>query len=327
MGIIASWLRQWQWRRWRVVGMFGAAALALFLAGCGGAASAPSAAAPAHSANSGATSYGSVASGNGSSTSSNSTSQAPVGQYLIKTLDVSMTAPDPRKAAATLQSWILTADPKAASAGMNYSQDGSSYDVSMTFEVEASIYPQVESYLASYAQGHGGALLNLQESVQDVTNDYIDSQSRLSNLRAEQQRLQTLMGQAQSISDLLAIEQRLSDVEGQIEDTEAHLAQLSGQTTFYTVQIRLTPLDSAINAPSQPWSALPIFQQAWSAAISFGQFLLTVVIWLGAFAIYIVPAVALIWGIRRLMARRRAARAQTTVPPTPPAAPVTPAAS
>ena len=39
----------------------------------------------------------------------------------------------------------------------------------------------------------------------------------LTNLRGEQQRLLTLMGQAQSLSDVLTIEQRLTDVEGQIE--------------------------------------------------------------------------------------------------------------
>jgi hypothetical protein len=311
--------------RWQFAGLVGALMLAALLAGCGGAMSSPSAAPPAHSASNGSITYG-PATGSGSSSSGSSTSsnsKAPVAQYLIKSLNVSMTAPDPRKAASDLQTWILAADPKAVSAGMNYSQNGSSYDVSMTFDIQAAIYPQVESYLASYAQGHGGALLSLQETVQDVTNDYIDSQSRLANLRAEQQRLQTLMSQAQSMSDVLQIEQRLSDVEGQIEDTEAHLTQLSGETTFYTVQIQLTPLDSVITTPSQPWSALPILQQAWSAAVAFGQFLLTLLIWLGVFAIYIVPVLALIWGVRRLLARRRTARAQATLPPTPPAGPAT----
>jgi hypothetical protein len=186
----------------------------------------------------------------------------------------------------------------------------------MTFNVEAAIYPQIESYLAGYAQSHGGKLLNLQETVQDVTNDYVDSQSRLTNLRGEQQRLLSLMGQAQSLADVLAIEQRLTDVEGQIEQIEAHLAQLSGQTSFYTVQIQLSPLDSAIAAPPAPWNPGQVLHDALGAARGFGQGLLTLLIWLGVFAIYIVPVVVVIWFIRRLFIRRRAARVVvSTAPP------------
>jgi hypothetical protein len=311
MGLIVSCLR-----RWRAAGALGVIMLVGLLAGCGGAASMAPAANHSVSSSQGSANGGSASNANSSSTGS-STSQPPVAQYLIKSLSVSMTAPDPRKTAADLQSWILTTDPKAFSAGLTYSQDGSSYDVTMTFNVEAAIYPQIESYLASYAQGHDGALLNLQETVQDVTNDYVDSQSRLTNLRGEQQRLQTLMSQAQSLSDVLDIEQRLTDVEGQIEDTEAHLSQLSGQTSYYTVRIEVTPPDSVITAPVEPWNPLQTLQQAWGAAVVFGQFLLTLLIWLGVFAIYILPVVALIWGVRRLLARRRVARITPQAPVAP----------
>ena len=220
-----------------------------------------------------------------------------------------MTSPDPRKTASALQAWILTTDPKAQSAGITYTQDGASYDVGMTFNVEATIYPQVENYLAGYAQEHGGKLTNLQETVQDVTNDYVDSQSRLTNLRGEQQRLLALMGQAGSLNDVLTIEQRLTDVEGQIEDIQAHLAMLSGQTTYYTVRIQLSPLDTATIPAPTPWNPGQVFHDALGAALVFGQGLLTLLIWLGVFALYFVPAGALIWFGRRLVLA--AARAAT----------------
>ncbi len=312
-----------QWRAWRVGWVFGAVGLIALLTGCGGMAGAPSTApAQQYSQNSTQGAPGSSAGAPSSSDSSNSSSssassQPPGPQYLIKSLNVDMSSPDPRKTAADLQAWILATDPKAQSAGTRYTQDGDSYDVSLTFNVEAAIYPQIESYLAGYAQGHGGKLLNLQETVQDVTNDYVDSQSRLANLRKEQQRLQTLMGQAQSLNDVLTIEQRLTDVEGQIEDIEAHLALLNGQTAFYTVQIQLTPLDSTVTPVSQPWNPGQVFQQAWGAAIVFGQGLLTILIWLGVFGIYVLPVCALIWFGRRLVIRRKAARAAALAPRTP----------
>lgn len=298
-------------RAWSVVVTLGAGALLVALAGCGGASVGAGAATTNRSVVAPGSAPGGSAGAPNGATGDQTSAPTSVAQYLIKSLSVSMTAPDTRQTAAALTSWILTADPKATSAGMNYSQDGASYDVSMTFTVEASVYPKIEAYLAGYAQGHGGKLVSLQESVQDVTNDYVDSQSRLSNLRGEQQRLQTLMSQAQSLSDVLDIEQRLTDVEGQIESIEAHLAQLSGQTTFYTVQIELTPLDVAV-APPQPWSPSQVFGQAWAAAIVFGQTLGTLFIWLLVFCVYIAPALAIAFGIRWLVVRR-ARRASAAV--------------
>ncbi|HEU0027643.1 MAG TPA: DUF4349 domain-containing protein [Ktedonobacterales bacterium] len=315
------WNHMRRGRGWSIAGLIGLVGLVVLLAGCGGAASYGASGAATSQDSSHAPSRGSTgsagAAGSPSSGSTGTSTQPPSPQYLIKSLGVNMTAPDPRKAASDLQAWILATDPKAQSAGLSYAQDGASFDISMTFNVEASLYPQVESYLAGYAQGHGGKLLNLRESVQDVTNDFVDSQSRLTNLRAEQQRLLSLMNRAQSLADVLTIEQRLTDVEGQIEDIQTHLALLSGQTAYYTVQIEVSPLDSTTVAPPEAWNPGQIFHQALGAALVFGQGLLTLLIWLGVFALYIVPAIALIWFGRRLVVRRRATR--LSAPPTSPA--------
>jgi hypothetical protein len=223
---------------------------------------------------------------------------------LIKSLNVGMAVNDTRATAADLQAWIAANDPRAQSAGATYTQDANQYDVALTFQVEASVYPQIKSYLTSYAGNHKGKLLGLQESVQDVTGAYVDAQSRLANLRVEQGRLQKLMSQASSISDILTIEQRLTDVEGQIEQIEAQLNQLNGQTTFYTVQIQLTPLSTYVPPITQPWNPGVIFHNALSSAQAFGEGLLTVAIWLAVYAIYIIPLGVIIWLIVRFWRRR-----------------------
>ena len=116
---------------------------------------------------------------------------------LIKSLQVNMLVKDTRQAASDLQSWIATTDPRSTSAGIDYEQTYDNlYNVTMTFSVTSTQYTQIEEYLAGYAQQRGGKLTSLHESVQDVTNDYIDTQSRLTNLRGEQQRLLTAVSQA-----------------------------------------------------------------------------------------------------------------------------------
>ena len=295
--------------------------LALLVAACGGAtagttangaSNAPIAAPAQHSAanvNSSASLPGTPAGTSATSTTATSKSGTTpsAAQYLIKSLAVNMGVKDTRQVAADLQAWISTTDPGSSSAGIDYEQVGDNlYNVSMQFEVRATDYTQIKLYLEDYTTQHGGKLLSLHETVQDVTNDFIDSQSRLRNLKGEQERLLTLLSNTTALGDILSIEQRLTDVEGQIEDTEAHINALSGQTTFYTVSISLQPITLAPPpplAPNNTWSGLKTLQDAWSASVAFGEVLATVFIWLLSFSIYIVPAAAIAWFV---WLRRRA---------------------
>jgi Domain of unknown function (DUF4349) len=272
--------------------------LALLLAACGGATTTGSSAVPASNSSQSGSSQGSTSS-SGQSTKSSS-SFGP--QYLIKSLQVNMLVKDTRQVASDLQSWIATADPRSTSAGINYEQTYDNfYNVTMTFSVTSTQYTQIEEYLAGYAQQHGGKLTSLHESVQDVSNDHIDSQSRLTNLRGEQQRLLTLLSNTTALGDIITVESKLTDVEGQIEDIEAHLNALKNQTTFYLVTIGLQPMAPVAPPPpsSTPWSFGQVLHDAWSTALGFGQGLATLLIWLVVFCIYLIPVALVGWFIWR----------------------------
>jgi hypothetical protein len=271
--------------------------LAFLLAACGSATTTSSSSGVAAPANAPAQQPGSSSSNKGSSSSA---SYGP--QYLIKSLQVNMQVKDTRQVASNLQSWISTADSRSSSAGIDYEQTGANlYTVSMTFSVESIAYTQIEEYLAGYAEQHGGKLLSLHESVQDVTNDYVDTQSQLTNLRGEQERLLVLLSNTTALGDIITVEDKLTNVEGQIEDIEAHLNALKSQTTFYTVTIDLQPMSPATPFPTQqaPWSIGQVFHDSWSAVLSFGQVLATFLIWLLSISIYLVPAALIGWYIWR----------------------------
>ena len=278
------------------------AILALLLVACGGSASTSGSAglsvnAPVHQVAS--TSSQGSSSFSGQNTKS-TTSYGP--QYLIKSLQVNMLVKDTRQVASDLQSWIATTDPRSTSAGIDYEQTYDNlYNVNMTFSVTSAQYTQIEEYLAGYAQQHGGKLTSLHESVQDVTNDYVDTQSRLTNLRGEQQRLLTLLSNTSTLGDIIAVESKLTDVEGQIEDIEAHLNLLKNQTTFYTVTIGLQPITPIAPPPpsSTPWSLAQVLHDSWIAALGFGQGLATLLIWVVVFSIYLIPVALVGWFIWR----------------------------
>jgi uncharacterized protein DUF4349 len=255
-----------------------------------------------------------------SSTSSSSTQQqSPASngpQYLIKTLKVGMIVTNTRSVASTIQAWITTTDPRSSTAGADYEEVGTNlYNVTLSFSVQASMYPQIYNYLRDYVPKQGGQLQSFTESVQDVTNDYVDTQSRLKTLRIELQRVQALLGSAQKLSDVLTLEQKLTDVEGQIETTEEHLNELTSQVTFYTVSISLQPTETA-PAPPAPsgWSAGQVFHDAFAASLAFAQGLANFLIWLLAFSFYLVPVALIGWFVWRVRNRPRHAMPKPTHP-------------
>ena len=287
--------------------------LALLLAACGAGTStagSSSGSVPTSAHASAQQSGSSSSQGSTSSSSKGSSSSASYGpQHLIKSLQVNMQVKDTRQVASNLQSWISTTDPRSSSAGIDYEQTGDNlYTVSMTFSVESTAYTQIEEYLAGYAQQHGGKLLTLHESVQDVTNDYVDTQSQLTNLRGEQQRLLVLLSNSTALGDIITVEDKLTNVEGQIQDIEAHLNALKSQITFYTVTINLQPMAPAATPPptqQAPWNIGQVFHDSWSAVLSFGQVLATFLIWLLSISIYLVPAALIGWFIWRRTHPRR----------------------
>ena len=86
------------------------------------------------------------------------------------------------------------------------------------------------------------------ESVTDVTLQYVDMESHKKVLLTEQERLIELLGRAETIEDIISLENRLSEVRYQIESMEAQLRTLDNQVNYSTVYLfidevkKLTPV-------------------------------------------------------------------------------------
>lgn len=298
--------------------------LVLLLAACGGGSSSTGAGTVA-SASMNAPAQGNNTGASKPSTSaqqgSGGKSAAIITQYLIKTLKVSMAVKDTTRVADDIQNWISTHDPRSTSAGINYDSVGNNlFNISLSFSVQSSVYSQVEHYLRDYAGQHQGQLLGFNESVQDVTNDYVDTQSRLTNLRGEQERLLTLQSKAQALGDIITIQDKLTDVEGQIETIEAHLKALNDQVTFYTVSISLQPTTLTTEPPPQnnAWNVGQVFHDAFAASLGFAQGLATFFIWVLAYSFYIIPLGLIAWGVWRWRTHlQRVIAPASIIPPSP----------
>ncbi len=84
-----------------------------------------------------------------------------------------------------------------------------------------------------------GELTKRDLSTRDVTAQYFDTELRIKTLRALRDRMQALLDKADTVKELLAIEKELSRITGKLEALEAQMRQLSGQTAFGTINVKL----------------------------------------------------------------------------------------
>lgn len=83
-------------------------------------------------------------------------------------------------------------------------------------------------------------IVSSNESIDDVTLTYVDTETRLKALETEQARLLELMEQAETMSELLEIESRLTDVNYQLESVASRLKTLDNQVSYATVHLSVT---------------------------------------------------------------------------------------
>ncbi len=296
---------------------FGASAvlaLGFVLAACGGASGSANSALSSQGGASGGSnlSAGSASTPSGSSGQPTLPNGTPVNAYLIRALAVNLQVNKPLDVEHQITQDVLSMDPLAQPAGeqINQQSDGS-YTVALTFAVSAAKYEAVKSYLGSFSATYpafNSKLTGENETVQNVTTQYVDLQSRLKNLQTEQQRLLQLMSQAQNLADTLTIQDKLTDVEGQIEQIEGQINDLNGQTAYSMVTVNLAstapaPAPTPPAAPPKPWNPGQIFAGAGSAMIAVLQVVADILIWVGVFAVFWVPVVVGLYLRRRVRQR------------------------
>ena len=85
---------------------------------------------------------------------------------------------------------------------------------------------------------------------QDVTDEYVDSSSRLRSLRATEETLLNLLNQADDVEDALAVQRELTDLQAEIESLEGRIKFLEQTAAFSLINVTLTlsPRPMAVDA-------------------------------------------------------------------------------
>ena len=135
---------------------------------------------------------------------------------------------------------------------------------------------------------------------EDVTEEFVDLQSRERNLLAAEQSLLELYDRAESVNDALAIERELTNIRGQIEQVQGRIKYLEERTALSQITLTIHPVLSP--KPSGPaWDPARVVAQAWNASLLVLQSLATAILSVVAFSWWLAPVLVagLLWWRRR----------------------------
>ncbi|WP_276271988.1 DUF4349 domain-containing protein [Haloarcula litorea] len=149
-----------------------------------------------------------------------------------------------------------------------------------------------------------GTVLSEETETEDVTDQLVDLEARLENLRERRSRLRTFYEEANGTEELLRIEEELSEVQGQIERLQAQKRSLERKVAYSTLRVELREPDPGpdqIRTQYHEQSLTAVFLGSVTDVYIFGRSALVTLVaaapWLGVLA---VPA----YGLRRLLSGR-----------------------
>ncbi|MBV8203832.1 MAG: DUF4349 domain-containing protein [Candidatus Eremiobacteraeota bacterium] len=137
-------------------------------------------------------------------------------------------------------------------------------------------------------------------NAQDVSDQLVDAQARLRNLRRTETDMLGIMDRSGNIDQVLNVTQQISSVREQIERLDAQIQSMQYQVAYSTVNITFSS-PVVVTTPTG-WAVLGVaWQHATAAARDFGISLVSFALWLIAFAPYALVAALAIWfAIRRV---------------------------
>ena len=85
-----------------------------------------------------------------------------------------------------------------------------------------------------------GNVKRLSTYTNNITERYLDTESRLNTYRTEEERLLSMLGKAQTVEDMIKIEERLSNVRYQIESLTSSLKNWQNQVDYSYVNLTIS---------------------------------------------------------------------------------------
>lgn len=170
------------------------------------------------------------------STSQSGESTVPVGQRLIRTVDLTVETEAMDDLLSQVQATIAQLGGYVENRNVYNGGVGSrkSRWANLTIRIPAEKLDQFVTHVSDASN-----VTNHSETTKDVTLSYVGTESRIKALETEEARLLELMASAKDLKDLLTLEEKLTDVRTELERHKSQLRVYDNQVNYATVHLNV----------------------------------------------------------------------------------------
>lgn len=174
--------------------------------------------------------------------------------------------------------------------------DKSRGSATLTIRVPADRY---DDLLASLRTMSGAKVQREGAKSSEVTEQYIDLESRLRNLQSTEAQYLKLLDQTKSINDILTVNDRLNSVRAQIEQIQGRVNALDKLTDLATVDVTLSPVVAA-RSDGGSTTLGDVWNASWERSFVVARALAAAGVVAGVAAIWLAaPALIVFFALRR----------------------------
>jgi len=153
-----------------------------------------------------------------------------------------------------------------------------------------------------------GELKSINISGQDVTQEYVDLESRLKNYEAQEKVLLDLMNKSTSVKDSIEVQKELSNVQGEIEVIKGRMNYLNNMVSFSTIEITIA--EPNVAPPVQGGGFLNAVKRGAETAIKVLNGLVFFIITISPLIVLAGIVLIIVWASIRARNKRRAKKTQ-----------------
>jgi hypothetical protein len=227
---------------------------------------------------------------------------ARLDRYLIRTANIVRETENAREAADVLTQIVV--DAGGYMSELNESVDAfERRSVTLTARVPAVRFDSATGSIENL-----GKLIDKQVRAQDMTEEYVDTDSRNRNLKKAEERILDHLDRTGDLEDIINVERELARVRGEIETMDGRLRFLNNRVAYSTLHVTLREKPSMEPVvPAATFSIGNVFSQALRSLVGFGQSLAVVAVWVGVWAPVWAPLCLVAWVARRRWLKGRPA--------------------
>lgn len=225
-------------------------------------------------------------------------------RYLIRNATIGIEVDVPRDAAEAIATQIAAMNGYVGELNESRNAMGTQ-NIALTVRIPAEQFDDAMNKIDA-----AGKVLHQRIFTQDVTEEFIDTDARVRNMKRAETRILDHLERTAKLEDIMAVERELLRVRGEIERAEGRLRYLGHRIQYSTITITISeaPAPKSV-VPAATFSSGAVLADAVRALVGFLQALWIRIIWVAVWSIVWAPvAIAALIAYRRARVAARGAR-------------------